>query len=215
MYAIQYITELKIAVYATPSETLIILANSSTYYFFRSSELEDFVGRWTKKPLPQGPDPELRLRTTPYIWEKDASKISKGDHEILKGMQEHQVPDLQKLYDNIVQRCCPEKLAPTFTTSEFRNTIPRPPVPDVGISLGTPLRLDDEDQAKDTAQRLPGVVSMAPSVVINDSSNPPSRKGGRLRRDGTGQKRGVKRDRRKRSEKMDTDIDGDNELSEA
>ena len=116
-------------------------------------------------------------------------------------MQEHQVPDMQKLYKGIVQRCYPDKLAPTFTTRQFRYTIPRPPVPDVGVALGTPLRLDDENQAKDVAQGPSVAGLMAP--LINDSSNPPSRKGGRLRRDGNGQKRGEKRNRKKESERID------------
>lgn len=115
-------------------------------------------------------------------------------------MGEHQVPDIQKLYENILQRCHPDKLAPTFTTRQFRDIIPRPPVPDVGVALGTPLRLDDENQAEDIAQGPSVAVLMAP--LINDSSNPPSRKGGRLRRDGTGQKRGEKRIRKKESKRI-------------
>ena len=72
-------------------------------------------------------------------------------------MQDHLMPGMEKLYESIVQRCCPEKLAPAFTTRQFRHRIPRPPMADLGIPIGTPIKPDKEDQAEDVPQgRSPG-----------------------------------------------------------
>jgi hypothetical protein len=169
LYAIQYVPSPNYPVYITPAESLIVLATPSTFYLATSSQLKEVVGLWpkTKRP-PTGPDAHMRLNTTPYLFKEMSSEQTKknGVAELCNEMRQFEVPDIEALYDAIVAWCKPEKIMATFIARGLRETIPRPSTPEPGVTLGTPLN----------------PIYSANEETVNESSNPPSRRGGRLQR---------------------------------
>ncbi len=144
LYAIQYAPGKTYPVYSMPTGSLVVLASASAFYLARSSTLEKVIGLWSKKRKATGADPELRLNTTPYIWDDPTSKKTAS-------LSQFRVPDMSALYDQIVDQCSPHSgpgLAPTFTVDGFWQTIPRPLSPESGIALGIPLASTDVDNTK-------------------------------------------------------------------
>jgi hypothetical protein len=169
LYAIQYAAHATYAVYATSAESLIVFATPSTFYVGTSSELEEVIGLWPKKKRALvSLDPHVRLNTTPSLWQQSAlEKADQNGKQIYDAMQDFKVEDVKALYDEIIQQCRPGGIRSTFTADELRQTIPRPVAPEAGIPLGTPFNS-----------------SLASTESIPESSNPPSRQGGRLQRGG-------------------------------
>ena len=82
---------------------------------------------------------------------------------------------MEALYEGITVRCKFGNLTATLTADRLRRTLPGPASPGVGIALGTPLAFDGGQQG-----------------TVLDSSNPPTRRGGLLRRGRAGQARGIR-----------------------
>lgn len=191
LYAIQYASHSAYAVYATTAESLIIFATSSSFYLGTSSELEELVGLWPKKKrVLVSPDPHARLNTMPFLWQQSAlDKASQHEKQIYRTLQGFQFRDLEALYTEIIQQCTPGGIRSTFSTDGLRQTVPRPPKPEAGIALGTPLSL-----------------SHTSVEILPESSNPPSRQGGRLQR---GRRVGLRKGTEARSRNTQSRMDDD------
>ncbi|KAG9526408.1 hypothetical protein KCV07_g865, partial [Aureobasidium melanogenum] len=160
LYAIQYAYGPKYPLYTTPVDSMVILSTQDNYYVSTTGELEDIVGRWpAHKPRPAFQDPEQRLDTTPYLWKDD---------DQLAGKKERWIPlqrsSLEEVYKCVIERCLPGQLASTFDVRTFKKDIlPRPVSPSSGNPLGW--------------HATEGV-----SRETREWSNPPSRRGGVLKR---------------------------------
>lgn len=169
LYGIQYTANSRYALYVTSSPSFVVLATQSTIYLASTSELDILIGRWpTKKSKPSGPSPELRLNTAAYMWftGTDKVKMNTTERQIQESMaQMHEVGNVMGLYDRIINICTSGNMKPTFTADQVRDMAPRPEQPETGIPLGTPLQISNPSDD-----------------VIDGSSNPPSRRGGRLSR---------------------------------
>lgn len=192
LYAIQFVTERKYLVYITSSESLIVLANTSTFFLTKTSEMKECIGLWpTNKRSPNGPDLKLRINITSYIWENDIS-------EQADAMTRFKVSSIKNLYEEIVRRCKPENgpenLVSTFTAQGFDQIIPRPSITDIDVALEVSLAHSkhsdspdiDESVRKRKASRLEGG---------DDSANPPTRRESPLKKARTGRKGGSARGR--------------------
>jgi hypothetical protein len=170
LYAIQYAKHAQYALYATLDETLIVLATPTTFYLVTSSEMEQIIGHRRKggRKL-MGPDPGSRLDTAPYLWQQSAlNNANQAQHKTYNKMQDYRHKNIKELHNGIIQKCRSEVMGSTLTAKELRQIIPRPSLPEAGIPLGTPL-------------------SSSPLLLtemMRESSNPPSRQGGRLQRGG-------------------------------
>lgn len=176
MYAIQYATGSRYPLYATSSNSLAILATSSTFYLASTAELEQHIGRWPKdKRPPTCSNPKSRIDTAPYLWTatKKANEIETQD--VMKRLFE--VNDIETLYDMIIQRCEPGSMTASFTARELQNLLPRPTAPESGVALGTPIGIappEEEDIRDEEGEAV--------NKQAGDSSNPKSRRGGHLAR---------------------------------
>ena len=182
LYAIQYVPEKTYPVYVTSSESLIVLATSSTFYLIKTSTFERLIGKWPRKKMPpKGPDLALRINTTPYNWTDPASNKA----EVLDRFR---MPNIEALYNAIVRMCSPqdghETLTPTIAVDQFRQTIPKPYLPERGIALGLPFATD-------------GIKTAESSKSPIKRGRPLSRGRGRLPRGGDGTARNMCVDGRK------------------
>lgn len=194
LYAIQYATSAKFAVFVTSGESIIVFAATSKFYLGTRSALGDAIGLWPKnKRRASGMDTHARLATVPYLWDEEEESqclpgSGGGNADINNPLQEFQVPDLDTLYHTITQLCGVGGISSTFTAAALRLTIPRPSAPEAGIPLGVPYGLSEPT-----------------TTMVLDSSNPASRQGGRLGRGGrAGPKQAASR-KRTIDEKNDDD----------
>ncbi|CAO1601258.1 hypothetical protein XANCAGTX0491_004924 [Xanthoria calcicola] len=167
VYPIQYICDARMPLYATSPATLVVFANSKSFYIGDSPTIEQLVGLWSQKTRPKDPDLPLRLDRTPYLWKE----TSQGQTHTLSRLA---VPGIEQLYHRIVQYCNStpgrnDGISPV-TVQKLRATFPRPPSSELGIPLGVPL----PETGEDAEERRRG----AP----HDFANPPSRRGTRLTR---------------------------------
>jgi len=168
LYGIQHVANPRYALYVTSPQSLVIVATDRTLYLASTSELEDLFGRWpAKKPKPVGPSPELRLNTTPYLWspEGEETRLSTTERHIYETMhQRFEVGNVESLYDRMIEIRRTEKVMPNLTANQIRGMAPRARSPEPGVPLGMPLQV------------------VKSSNEVHTSSNPPSRRGGRLTR---------------------------------
>ncbi|KAH0175063.1 hypothetical protein KCU67_g446, partial [Aureobasidium melanogenum] len=204
MYGLQYTAHARYPLYLTSSESLVIMSSSDTLYLASTEELVGVIGRWDKPSAPTCLRPDMRLNTAPYVWsgvdttKKHAKKASGHDKPPTQSNQREQekkdaekdrkkkanqdkldiltaryrVQNVEALYDKILERCTPSALRPNLCARSIKDLIPRSFHSEAGTPLGTPItRL--EQSAHDGK---------------NDSSNPPSRRGGHLNRSSKRQK---------------------------
>ncbi|KAG9693658.1 hypothetical protein KCU95_g3198, partial [Aureobasidium melanogenum] len=132
LYAMQYVSSNNQSLYKTPTESLILLATDTSFYLVTTTEMERIGGGWPigKRP-PRGPEPEKRLNTVGYVWDRNKDTVRAA------AMLPYQSLHLEDLYQRIVNRCNPLDLPSTFTAGDLPGLIPRPPAPEAGLPLGT------------------------------------------------------------------------------
>ena len=167
LYAMQYIAHSRYPVFATPRDTHIVFATSSTLHLVRTSQWKDVVGLQSAA--------NGKFNTVPFLWTNPAAGSPKKAYETetRSKMTQFELQSVEALYDEIVARCRFGAMPSTFTAYELRQTLVRPPSPATGIALGTPLEFGRDDQ-----------------LTTVDSSNPPSRRRNYLRRGRAGRELG-------------------------
>ena len=166
LYALQYIEHSKYPTFQTSSDSLIVIATSSSIFMVKASEWKRIVGLRSAKGKGE------MFNTTPFLWSRSANNVE--EQEIISKMKPFEVKNMEVLYEAITMRCRFRDLAANFAADGLRQTLPGPASPGLGIALGTPLALVGEQQGK-----------------VLESSNPPTRRGGRLRRGRAGQALGT------------------------
>lgn len=171
IYAIQYAASRLYPLYATPTDSMVVLATPTTLYLASISDFDRLVGRWSAKRPPACGNPDSRFSTTPFIW--DGAK-DQGQTELQHTMrQSFEVHDFGTLYEEIVQRCTPAVMAATFTARELKSSIPRPENPEPGMALGTPLQIlggnDDSEESSNAKSRRGGTLQRGRKASVRES----------------------------------------------
>ncbi|KAK3075574.1 hypothetical protein LTR53_001012 [Teratosphaeriaceae sp. CCFEE 6253] len=171
LFALQLIDHARAVAYFTPTPSLVIYQTSESYYLASTTELlrPQVVGRWSKSWAPQGPEPQARLNTAPFLWQASSNDaISRRT-----AMRDLEHDTLEALYAEISHLCSFEtssSLESTFTAAQMvHEIVPRPTHPTVGVAVGHPQ-----------PQRGPTGLAVPP---VEPSSDPPSRRG--IRRNGS------------------------------
>ena len=163
LYAIQFASASNYPLYATNSETIVILATEEAFHLTTSKSLEKVAGKWNKARLPAFQDPGLRLNTIPYLWQKD---VDAADMERRRILDSFRVGDIEELYHGIVNLCRPARVAASFTVAEFQDrSIPRPTQTSSEVGSGTE--------------------ALGASDTVFNSSNAHSRRGGKYKKQKT------------------------------
>lgn len=147
LFAVQFVDTMRGVAYTTPVPSLILYATDVAYYLAGTDELEQTVGRWSRRWRPSGADPEARLNTAPFLWNATTAEAQQQKTT----MERFKQTTIEALYDELVRRCVAEVdgIPATFEASELIHVVPRPSRPEPGIALGrTVLGNIDETAAE-------------------------------------------------------------------
>lgn len=130
LYAIQFASASNYPLYATETDSLVILATESAPFLLSCTEAVEAMGRWPSKKATSFPDAGSRLAGARELWKDEKGAVAKI-------LEEFKMVDMESLYEAVVARCRPGELSATFDAEEFRSSIlPRPSAPEAGIPLG-------------------------------------------------------------------------------
>lgn len=149
LYAIQIITFHRQPIYATATNTIVLVCSDLGYYVCSTAELQETIGMWKRQwGGPSGPDPDKRINSICHLWKsKDEACLTTLATWQRSVMAVYRLDTLEEAFVRVSQLCRPGAITATFTADDLKRSWPQASNPEAGLALGTQatrLVLDEE-----------------------------------------------------------------------